>query len=94
MVYVFLQSKNLLSNKHIYISLILQFLNVVAVFIKSDSTLNNKLHEKNNELKLIKEEVKKDNDKRQSIIESKSTSTISSLTASNINKLSSPDDIL
>lgn len=92
--YVFLQSRNLLTSKHIYISLILQFLNAVAVFIKSDTSLNHKLQESHKELKTIKDEVKKDNDKRQSIIESKSNSTLSSLTTSNINKLSSPVDIL
>jgi hypothetical protein len=77
--YVYLQSRNLLNNKHIYISLILQFLNATAVFIKSDTHLNDKLKESNKEIVNMKK------DRSASILQVRSDDSLSSV--ANINRL-------
>lgn len=51
LVMTYLSSQNLLSSKHLYITLILQAISNLAIWLKSDVSLNNKLQETKKELK-------------------------------------------
>lgn len=58
LISTFLSSKNLLDNRHLYVVLLINFFQMISVFIKSDTSLENKIKTKEKEYKAEIEKVR------------------------------------